>query len=113
MMTKLHLCGVWLADMSRQIWASVLSAKNVLKQTLNQSNQETSTMLETYHTNPNGLTIFWQVPKRGQESVGEPALVLKKYMDVLEIRQESRTILITLSCVPEFIKAIQRTMKEP
>lgn len=54
--------------------------------------------------------VFWQEPKDA-ETVGEPAILLKRYSDCLCLQQEAQCITITLSCVEEFIKAIRETMK--
>ena len=53
--------------------------------------------------------IFWQEVIEG---VGEPAILLTKYSDVLEIQQSKKTILISLDVVEEFIKAIRQSMKK-
>jgi hypothetical protein len=53
--------------------------------------------------------ILWQVVEEG---VGEPAILIRRYNDVLEFQQEKRTILINVETVEEFIKAIRKTMKK-
>lgn len=55
--------------------------------------------------------VMWQEPKSDDTPIGEPALLITKYGDVLCIRQGDSEIIITLECVPEFIKAVQRVMK--
>jgi hypothetical protein len=56
-----------------------------------------------------GSFVFWQ--DHPKEGIGEPAILLKKYSDVLEVQQGKHEILITLECMEEFIKAIRQTMK--
>lgn len=49
---------------------------------------------------------FWQTTKADGE-IGEPAMVLTPYLDVLEIKQEGRWVQVTRSCLSEFIKALK------
>lgn len=49
---------------------------------------------------------FWQTPK-GDGEIGEPAMMLTSYSDVLEIKQEGRWVQVTRSCLSEFIKALK------
>ena len=58
----------------------------------------------------NGITLmFWQIPKDA-DSIGEPAIAMKVYSDVLELRQGKHVLMIEKSCVPEFLKAIREVM---
>ncbi len=54
--------------------------------------------------------LLWQTVK--EEAVGEPAILIKRYEDVLELQQEKRTILISLEIVDEFKRAINEAMKK-
>jgi hypothetical protein len=45
-------------------------------------------------------------------SVPEPALIISRYSDVIEIQQEDRTINLNPETVPEFMKVLKSAMKE-
>ena len=53
--------------------------------------------------------VFWQ---ETDETPGEPAILMKKYSDVLSIEQDHHSINISLSVVEQFIKAIRRAVRE-
>ena len=53
--------------------------------------------------------IFWQ--DHPKEGVGEPAILLTKFTDCLELQQGENAILVTNERVEEFIRAIRKTMK--
>lgn len=66
-------------------------------------------MIEVYDTEKSNVVVFWQEPKPDR-SVGEPAISLKAYADCLSLTQGKNNIVVTLECVPEFIRAIKRAM---
>lgn len=66
-------------------------------------------MIESY--GKGGPVIFWQQPKSEDNPIGEPAIVLKKYIGTLQLSQEGRTIIITDEVIPEFIRAIRLAMQ--
>ena len=51
--------------------------------------------------------VFWQQVKDG---VGEPAIILKKYVEVFSIQQEKKEILINNEVVEEFVKVIRQSI---
>jgi len=53
--------------------------------------------------------IFWQ--DHPKEGVGEPAILLTKFTDCLELQQGEDAILVTNERAEEFIRAIRKTMK--
>ncbi len=68
-------------------------------------------MIETYSTEQSRVVVFWQDPS-DDEHIVEPAMSMKAYSDCLSITQgKGRAITITLSCVPEFIKAVKKAME--
>jgi hypothetical protein len=54
--------------------------------------------------------VFWQ--DYADETPGEPAILIKKYSDVLSIEQGRHAINISLGVVEQFIKAIRRVVRE-
>ncbi len=48
-----------------------------------------------------------------EESIPEPALVVSRYSDVIEILQDDNSILLNPETVPELAKVLKAAMKEP
>lgn len=63
-------------------------------------------MREVYTTKAFAVMVYWQEPK-ADDAIGEPAIAMKVYSDVLELRQGRAVIMIEKSCVPEFVKAVK------
>lgn len=112
MMAKLYTRGAWCVDMRNRLWRMISFAKNAAAQISNRPNQRMRQMTEVYSLQRGHVTVFWQIPKNEDEIIGEPAIVLKAYSDVIELRQQDKTIFITRLCVPEFIRAIQKVNRE-
>lgn len=55
---------------------------------------------------------FWQEPTADDGcAIGELAIVMTIYSDVVEMRQGKRFIQVTNACLDEFIKAIRQAKK--
>lgn len=61
----------------------------------------------------NGGTIIWQVENSIDESIPEPALLIKDFGDVIEIAQGDESILISRNVknLNQIIKELQRIKK--
>jgi hypothetical protein len=55
----------------------------------------------------NGI-VFWQEPP---DEPGEPAIILRKFQEVLELKQAGAEIFININTIMEFIKAIRLAVK--
>jgi len=48
-----------------------------------------------------------------EEGIGEPALIVSRFSDVIEIQQAGDEILLNPETVPELVKVLKEAMKEP
>ena len=57
--------------------------------------------------------VFWQ--EHPEDGVGEPAILIRRYSDVLELQQGKSSVLINNERVSEFLKAVKtvQLMPEP
>lgn len=55
--------------------------------------------------------VLWQ--KMPEDGVSEPALAFKRFIDVIEIRQEDRYIMITPEAVPDICRILRQLQPEP
>ncbi len=53
--------------------------------------------------------IMWQEP---EDCIGEQALIIGRYTHTTLIQQCGALINVSNGCMPEFIKALQRSMKD-
>ena len=63
---------------------------------------------ESFGSKEHKVVVFWQDPSEG---VGEPAIVIKQYSDVVQLQCGKSVINITVTEVEQFIKALRESRK--
>lgn len=65
-------------------------------------------MAQTYHTSASAV-LFWQ--EWEDDAMGEPAIIVTPYSDIVELNQEGRHINISKHEVKSFIKLLHQVLK--